>query len=117
MIGEHQRRNAALAKRVTEILFEKFPVNEKKGISTKKCGTCGKVANCSTQADDHFEACHNQEGAETLRQQLQKLPGNKKLTVWFGSLGEERAKEILSVITLFADEITFSTQSAKSMYI
>ena len=31
LIGEHQRRNAALAKRVTEILFEKFPVNNKKG--------------------------------------------------------------------------------------
>ena len=108
LIGEHQRRNAALAKRVTEILFEKFPVNDKKGVlALKNVSLAGRWQIVQHKPMIILDACHNQEGAETLRQQLQKLPGNKKLTVWFGSLGEERAKEILSVITLFADEITF----------
>ena len=54
-----------------------------------------------------MDACHNQEGAKALKKQLEKLPANKKLLVWFGSMGEDRATEILQVLCEFAAEIRF----------
>ena len=39
-----------------------------------------------------------------------KLPDNKELIVWFGSLAEDRASEILRVLCEFAFEIRFFSQ-------
>ena len=38
---------------------------------------------------------------------MEKLPDNKELIVWFGSLGEDRASEILRELCEFALEIRF----------
>lgn len=52
-----------------------------------------------------LDACHNQEGAQALVWQLDNLPSNKELIVWFGALGQDRAQEILPELANFANEI------------
>ena len=106
--GEHQKRNAALAVRVTELLNDNFPVNEEKrkqGLS-QVC-LAGRWQVLREEPLVVMDACHNQEGATALKKQLEKLPANKKLLVWFGSMGEDRATEILQVLCEFAAEIRF----------
>ena len=108
LMGEHQKRNAALAVRVTELLKDNFPVNEEK---TKHglihVSLAGRWQVIQEDPLVVLDACHNQEGAAALRKQLEKLPDNKELIVWFGSLGEDRASEILRVLCEFASEIRF----------
>lgn len=106
LVGEHQNRNAALAVKVTQILKENFPVKEEKldsGLQSVKLEGRWQVLQDNPMIV--LDACHNQEGATVLIQQLAQLPKNVELVVWFGSLGEDRAKEILSVLTQFASEI------------
>ena len=106
--GEHQQRNAALAVKVTQILQQKFPVKEtnvKQGLNQVKLD--GRWQIIQDEPLIILDACHNEEGAQVLGKQLEKLPNEKELVVWFGSLGEDRAKEILSEIVKFADEIRF----------
>ena len=65
-----------------------------------------------------LDACHNQEGAETLRQQLQKLPGNKKLTVWFGSLGKKGQKKYYqSLHSLLMKSLFFNPISQEHVHL
>ena len=108
LMGEHQKRNASLAVRVTELLKDKFPVNEEK---TKHglihVSLAGRWQVIQEDPLVVMDACHNQEGAKALRKQLEKLPDNKELIVWFGSLGEDRASEILRELCEFALEIRF----------
>ena len=52
-----------------------------------------------------LDACHNSEGAETLKPQIKKLPRGADLVIWFGSLGKERADEILKVLLPLGTEI------------
>ena len=108
LMGEHQNRNAALALKVTQILKEKFPVKKEKvdfGLQSVQLECRWQVLQDNPMIV--LDACHNQEGATVLSQQLAQLPKNMELVVWFGSLGEDRAKEILSVLTQFASEIRF----------
>lgn len=108
LAGFHQKRNAALALRAAELIQDKFPLNHQKSrkalCSVKLRGRWETIGN-----NPHIiiDACHNQEGAVTLEQQIGTLPQNKELVVWFGSLGTDRAKEIISVITKYASEIRF----------
>ena len=110
LAGFHQKRNAALALRAVELIQHKFPINHERT----------RDALCSVKLRGRWEiigkkpliimdACHNQEGAETLEEQLLTLPENQELVVWFGSLGVDRAAEIISVITKFASEVRFFT--------
>ena len=106
--GIHQERNAALALKTAKLIQERFSVKEE--ISRKALGEVnlhGRWETINYKPQIILDACHNQEGAQILEQQLSGLPKNKDLVVWFGSLAEERASEILSVIFKFAKEIRF----------
>ena len=108
LIGEHQKRNAALAFRVSEILKDKFPVDKEKiEHGLRHVSLAGRWQVHQEEPLVVMDACHNQEGATALLKQLEKLPDNKELIVWFGSLGEDRATEILRVLCKFASEIRF----------
>ena len=52
-----------------------------------------------------LDACHNEEGAETLRGNLLAL--GKTVEVWFGSLGEDRAKEVIRAVLPFSCAFRF----------
>lgn len=108
LTGDHQKRNAALAMCVTECLQDQFPVSQEK---TKRglhhVSLEGRWQVLKNEPQIVLDACHNQEGALALREQLVKLSGKTELIIWFGSLGEERAAEILHLISEFATQIRF----------
>ena len=106
LIGLHQRRNAALAVKVTEMLAGKFPLDPKKSSQALfQVELQGRWQVIQEEPMIILDACHNQEGAQALVWQLDNLPSNKELIVWFGALGKDRAQEILPELANFANEI------------
>ncbi len=106
LIGQHQRRNAALAVKVTEILKDKFPLDPEKSTQALfQVELEGRWQVIQEEPMIVLDACHNQEGAKALVRQLGNLPSNKELIIWFGALGKERAREILPELANFANEI------------
>lgn len=101
LFGEYQRRNAALAKRAVEILSEKFPVEgEKVGCGLRQVKLQGRWQVLPGKPMIILDACHNQEGAAALRGNLLAL--GKTVEVWFGSLGEDRASEVIQAVLPFS---------------
>ena len=106
LIGQHQRRNAALAVKVTEMLKDKFPLDPEKSTQALfQVELEGRWQVIQKEPMIVLDACHNQEGAKALVRQLGNLPSNKELIIWFGALGKERAHEILPELANFANEI------------
>ena len=106
LIGQHQRRNAALAVKVTEMLKDKFPLDPEKSTQALfQVELEGRWQVIQEEPMIVLDACHNQEGAKALVRQLGNLPSNKELIIWFGALGKERAREILPELANFANEI------------
>ena len=106
LIGQHQRRNAALAVKVTEMLKDKFPLDPEKSTQALfQVELEGRWQVIQEEPMIVLDACHNQEGAKALVRQLGNLPSNKELIIWFGALGKERAHEILPELANFANEI------------
>lgn len=106
LIGQHQRRNAALAVKVTEMLKDKFPLDPTKSTQALlQVELEGRWQVIQEGPIIVLDACHNQEGAKALVRQLGNLPSNKELIIWFGALGKERAREILPELANFANEI------------
>ena len=106
LIGQHQRRNAALAVKVTEMLKDKFPLDPEKSTQALfQVELEGRWQVIQEEPMIVLDACHNQEGAKALVRQLGNLPSNKELIIWFGALGKERAQEILPELANFANEI------------
>ena len=50
-----------------------------------------------------LDACHNQEGAVALQENLRDY--GKSVIVWLGALGEDRAVEVINAVVPFAEEI------------
>lgn len=106
LFGEYQRRNAALAKRAVEILSERFPVDGKKvGSGLQQVSLQGRWQVLPGKPMIILDACHNEEGAEALRSNLLAL--GKTVEVWFGSLGEDRAREVLHAVLPFSCSFKF----------
>lgn len=106
LIGQHQRRNAALAVKVTEMLKDKFPLDPTKSTQALlQVELEGRWQVIQEEPMIILDACHNKEGAKALVRQLDNLPSNKELIIWFGALGKERAREILPELANFANEI------------
>ena len=106
LIGQHQRRNAALAVKVTEMLKDKFPLDPEKSTQALfQVELEGRWQVIQKEPMIVLDACHNQEGAKALVRQLGNLPSNKELIIWFGALGKERAQEILPELSNFANQI------------
>lgn len=106
LIGQHQRRNAALAVKVTEMLEGKFPLDPAKSSQALlQVELEGRWQVIQEEPMIILDACHNKEGAKALVRQLDNLPSNKELIIWFGALGKERAQEILPELANFVNEI------------
>jgi dihydrofolate synthase/folylpolyglutamate synthase len=106
LLGEYQRRNAALAKRAVEILSDRFPIDGKKVESgLRQVSLQGRWQVLPGKPMIILDACHNEEGAEALTSNLHAL--GKTVEVWFGSLGEDRAKEVLHALLPFSCSFKF----------
>ena len=110
--GNHQKRNAALALQVCEFLKKQFPVDQDLSLcALQKVKLEGRWQIIQEDPMIILDACHNSEGAETLKPQIKKLPRGADLVIWFGSLGKERADEILKVLLPLGTEIHLFQQN------
>ncbi len=111
LAGDHQRRNAAVALLVTQVLSKKFPINEEKAK-----GALGAVDWAGRwQVFDMgrgggriiLDCAHNEGGAEVLAKNLEVLiqDEGKKPIIVVGALNLYRAKAIMKVVSAYADEI------------
>ena len=104
LVGAHQRRNAALASRAVGILENEFNFQEKKNekalMNVRLEARWQKVKSTVPMIID---ACHNEEGAQALRGNLQSY--QKRVVVWMGALGLDRAKEVMEVVLPYAKTI------------
>ncbi|MFW5882864.1 MAG: bifunctional folylpolyglutamate synthase/dihydrofolate synthase [Verrucomicrobiota bacterium] len=107
--GEHQRWNAGVALRATELLAEQFPVEaETVRMALQEVDWPGRwqVLEASGRKIV-LDAAHNPEGAQMLDKSLRKLvaeEGRRPLIV-AGVLGRERAQHLMPVLAEHAREI------------
>ena len=82
-------------------MTEKFPVEEEKvGCGLRQVKLQGRWQVLPGKPMIILDACHNQEGAAALRGNLLAL--GKTVEVWFGSLGEDRASEVIQAVLPFS---------------
>lgn len=99
----YQRRNAAVAQLVVEVLDEAFPVAQVQCLAGLKAAFWpGRWQEIPLDGGRELvlESAHNEEGAIELRESLRKLVAEsegKKPTMLFGSLGVDRARVLLEV--------------------
>ena len=107
--GSFQQWNAAVAPYATEILNKKFPVDSVKNPSIlRKVQWPGRWQ--SIQLADKtiiLDTTHNAEGAEMLKENLEKLvqQTKRKPIIIAGTTGESRARSLVPVISNYAREL------------
>ena len=104
LVGRHQKRNAALAYCSVLKIEKTFPVTEekiRKGLT--KVRLEGRWQYLEGSPVMILDACHNQEGAVALQENLRDY--GKSVIVWLGALGEDRAVEVINAVVPFAEEI------------
>jgi dihydrofolate synthase/folylpolyglutamate synthase len=104
LVGRHQKRNAALAYCSVLKIEKIFPVTEekiRKGLT--KVRLEGRWQYLEGSPVMILDACHNQEGAVALQENLRDY--GKSVIVWLGALGEDRAVEVINAVVPFAEEI------------
>ena len=106
--GSYQKKNAALALKASEIITAKVPTLRKLSKrALMKVQLEGRWQILGQHPTVIMDACHNEEGAKALIENIESLPKDKDLVLWFGSLGKDRAVEVLRKISRFAVQIKF----------
>ena len=104
LVGNYQKKNAALAKRAIEILEKKIPVGLDSIIrGLRRVKLIGRWQIIENPCRIILDACHNEAGAICLKENLLNL--KEKPEIWVGVLGSERAPHIMKVISQFASSI------------
>lgn len=106
LVGTFQPRNAALALRATELLFDQFPLSTQakcKGVGDARWP--GRMEYLSHDPDVMLDGAHNAHGLTALASSLKSLYGDRPLTVLFAAMGDKNFAEGLKILT---DEVRVS---------
>lgn len=109
--ASYQRKNAAVAQLVTEVLNVSFPVTEdERSRAFRSAFWPGRWQEIVLSGGPTLilESAHNEEGAQMLAESLDEWKSQSEglgLTVIFGSLGVDRAKSLLDVIVRYAQKL------------
>ncbi|MEO0509657.1 MAG: folylpolyglutamate synthase/dihydrofolate synthase family protein [Verrucomicrobiota bacterium] len=103
--GAFQRWNAAAAVYATEILAESLPVQSTAGLT--QIDWPGRWQELELDGRKLIlDATHNPEGAEALKDNLEKLvQASDKPIIVAGTLGEERGRSLMEAVSPFASEL------------
>ena len=108
LIGDFQRRNAALAQKGVEILESEFPVSDKiTAKAFKEVKLPGRWQVIQEKPKVVLDACHNVGGLECLKENLDQL--EKPYTVWLSAIGQDRARDLMEFFLPIAEEVVFFT--------
>ena len=100
--GSFQRWNAALATYAIEILADHFPVRSKNAL--EQVEWAGRWQTLELEGRKLIlDATHNPEGVTALKQNLSNL--SKQPIIIAGTLGEDRARSLMEVVSQHAREI------------
>lgn len=108
LVGNYQRRNAALACTAVELLKTKFAVSHednKKGL--KRVVLPGRWQKLRENPKIILDACHNQGGIECLKENLGAFQSPFK--VWLAAMGADRAFELIRLLAPLATELVYFT--------
>ena len=104
LVGNYQRKNAALALQATKIVQSKIAVTSGSTLrGLNNVNLLGRWQIIEKPCTIILDACHNEAGALCLQENLQNL--NQRPEIWVGVLGEDRATPIMQVISKFASSI------------
>jgi dihydrofolate synthase/folylpolyglutamate synthase len=103
--GSFQQKNAALARRATELLQPLLPVQKPKVVSALKTVQYpGRWQQISSEPTIILDACHNGQGAEVSEELWDRLP--QGFEVWFAACGKDRAQDVLTPLLLRTNSVT-----------
>ena len=108
LVGNYQRRNAALACTAVELLKTKFAVSHednKKGL--KRVVLPGRWQKLRESPKIILDACHNQGGVECLKENLGTFQTPFK--VWLAAMGGDRAFDLIRLLAPLATELVYFT--------
>ena len=108
LVGNYQRRNAALACTAVELLKTKFAVSHednKKGL--KRVVLPGRWQKLRESPKIILDACHNQGGVECLKENLGTFQTPFK--VWLAAMGGDRAIDLIRLLAPLATELVYFT--------
>ena len=108
LVGNYQRRNAALASTAVELLKTKFAVsveNNEKGL--KRVVLPGRWQKLRESPKIILDACHNQGGVTCLEENLGTLQSPFK--VWLAVMGADRALDLIRLLAPLAKELVYFT--------
>lgn len=108
MFGRHQIENASLAVMASQLLKEYFPI-EKEHISNglKQAYWPGRFELISTSPIIVMDGAHNEEGIQSLVEELNKRYRDKKIKIIFAALSDKKLDNMIHRLDKVADEITF----------
>jgi len=107
----YQRRNAAVAQLVAEVLDSFFPVTKQecaRGFASVSLPGRWQEISLPGERTLILESAHNEEGARMLAESLEQLKQEhegSRLTVLLGSLGVDRAESLLQVVARYAQAL------------
>lgn len=108
LVGNYQRRNAALASTAVELLKTKFAVsNEDTEKGLKKVVLPGRWQKLRESPKIILDACHNQGGVECLKENLEVFQSPFK--VWLAAMGGDRAFDLIRLLAPLAKELVYFT--------
>lgn len=104
LVGNYQRKNAFLALQATKIVQNQITVRPESTLrGLNNVNLLGRWQMIEKPCKIILDACHNEAGALCLQENLENL--NRRLEVWVGVLGEDRAVPIMQVVSRFASSI------------
>jgi dihydrofolate synthase/folylpolyglutamate synthase len=108
LIGEHQKRNAALALATIEVLQQQIPVTEEKirdGLANVNWPGRLQLIQNSAGRKILLDGAHNVAGAETLRDALERSFSTARPVFIFGALADKNWPDICRLLAPLAGKV------------
>lgn len=108
MIGQHQTENASLAVMASLLLRDPFAIQEKNiRAGLKKAYWPGRFEIVSHSPYVLMDGAHNEEGINSLVNELEKRYSDKKINIIFAALHDKKLDNMIKKLDQIADQITF----------
>ncbi len=109
LLGEHQRRNAAVARTVVEVVGDRFPISDEQiasGIGATRWP--GRLEMFGSRPLLLVDGAHNPQAVDCLREALPELVGDRPVVLLFGVLEDKDWREMLCRLLPVCDHVVLA---------